>query len=178
MACYVQFCTTQSSYTVCLKVRQVCYFGGARSDHQGRPAAYESIFLSRWRVVLQPCTCTRLAPAAPAEGAAVSGVAQAGDGEKAKRFLPFSDGRRDCAGQALAKMNVTAALAILLGHFHFELTPEVSPSHTPPFSLSSIRPAPPCPAQSAFSYVCCSPHKATHEVKSRRTAQVERQTIM
>lgn len=39
--------------------------------------------------------------------------------------MPFSDGRRDCIGQALAKMNYTAAIATLLSHFHFELAPEV-----------------------------------------------------
>jgi cytochrome P450 len=44
---------------------------------------------------------------------------------KTKRFLPFSDGRRDCIGQALAKTNYTAVLASLLGRFHFELAPEV-----------------------------------------------------
>lgn len=44
---------------------------------------------------------------------------------KVKRFIPFSDGRRDCIGQALAKTNYTAVLALLLGRFHFELAPEV-----------------------------------------------------
>lgn len=47
------------------------------------------------------------------------------DGKAPKRFIPFSDGRRDCIGQALAKMNYTAVLAMLLGRFHFELAPEV-----------------------------------------------------
>jgi Cytochrome P450 len=46
-------------------------------------------------------------------------------GGRPKRFIPFSDGRRDCVGQALAKMNYTAVLAMLLGRFHFELAPEV-----------------------------------------------------
>ncbi len=42
-----------------------------------------------------------------------------------KRYIPFSDGRRDCVGQALARMNYTSTLAQLLGNFHFELAPEV-----------------------------------------------------
>ena len=46
-------------------------------------------------------------------------------GGRPKRFIPFSDGRRDCIGQALAKMNYTAVLAMLLGRYHFELAPEV-----------------------------------------------------
>lgn len=45
---------------------------------------------------------------------------------KAKRFIPFSNGRRNCIGQPLAKMNIMAMLAELLGRFHFELAPEVS----------------------------------------------------
>eukprot|EP00208_Stichococcus_sp_RCC1054_P002339 CAMPEP_0206139828 /NCGR_PEP_ID=MMETSP1473-20131121/7467_1 /ASSEMBLY_ACC=CAM_ASM_001109 /TAXON_ID=1461547 /ORGANISM="Stichococcus sp, Strain RCC1054" /LENGTH=576 /DNA_ID=CAMNT_0053533745 /DNA_START=97 /DNA_END=1827 /DNA_ORIENTATION=+ len=72
------------------------------------------------------------APVAPGKvsasyemGVVRSASHQAGDEAKSKRFIPFSDGRRDCVGQALAKMNVTAALAILLGNFHFELAPEM-----------------------------------------------------
>ncbi len=97
---------------------------------------------------------------APAEGVAVPEVAKVGDGDKAKRFLPFSDGRRDCAGQALAKMNVTAALAILLGHFHFDLTPEVYPR---PPSLLLPRPATPRPDLPSpvhnIMCPCCSTRK-------------------
>ena len=47
------------------------------------------------------------------------------DAARIKRYIPFSDGRRDCVGQALARMNYTATLARLLGSFHFELAPEV-----------------------------------------------------
>ena len=47
---------------------------------------------------------------------------------KVKRFFPFSEGRRDCIGQALAKTNYTAVLASLLSRFHFELAPEVVPT--------------------------------------------------
>eukprot|EP00884_Botryococcus_braunii_P023274 jgi/Botrbrau1/9630/Bobra.0131s0010.1 len=38
-----------------------------------------------------------------------------------KRFLPFGDGIRNCVGQSLARMNLTAALAILLSHLSFRL---------------------------------------------------------
>ena len=44
---------------------------------------------------------------------------------RVKRFIPFSDGRRDCVGQALGRLNYTSTLARLLGNFHFELAPEV-----------------------------------------------------
>ena len=43
----------------------------------------------------------------------------------AKRFIPFSDGPRDCVGRNLATMNITAALATLLGHFSFRLADSV-----------------------------------------------------
>ncbi len=49
------------------------------------------------------------------------------DAARVKRFVPFSEGRRDCVGQHLARMNYTSTLARLLGNFHFELAPEVSP---------------------------------------------------
>ena len=42
-----------------------------------------------------------------------------------KRFLPFMEGARSCAGMALAEMNLTATLAILYGHFSFRLADEV-----------------------------------------------------
>ena len=60
-------------------------------------------------------------------------------GGRPKRFIPFSDGRRDCVGQALAKMNYTAQLAMLLGRFHFELAPEVlsSPSTAPATAMNT-----------------------------------------
>ena len=47
------------------------------------------------------------------------------DAARVKRFVPFSEGRRDCVGQHLARMNYTSTLARLLGSFHFELAPEV-----------------------------------------------------
>ncbi len=49
-----------------------------------------------------------------------------GDGKRAaKRYLPFSEGPRSCAGSSLAKVNMTATLASLLGNFSFGLADEV-----------------------------------------------------
>ena len=47
---------------------------------------------------------------------------------KARRFLPFMEGPRSCAGQALAVMNLTATLTALYGNFTFKLADEVSAS--------------------------------------------------
>ena len=52
-----------------------------------------------------------------------SGTAEA---VRAKRFLPFSLGARDCVGQSLARMNFTATVAMLLSEFSFRLADEVS----------------------------------------------------
>ena len=49
-----------------------------------------------------------------------------------KRFLPFMEGPRSCAGQALAAMNMTATLALLYGSFSFRLADEARSS--PPYS--------------------------------------------
>ena len=56
----------------------------------------------------------------------------AGSEARAKRFLPFSAGTRDCVGQSLARMNYTTTVAMLLAHFKFQLTPEVTPHIKPP----------------------------------------------
>ncbi len=42
-----------------------------------------------------------------------------------KRWFPFSDGPRNCVGQALAKMNMAATFAQLYSHFSFQLADEV-----------------------------------------------------
>ncbi len=42
-----------------------------------------------------------------------------------KRWFPFSDGPRNCVGQALAKMNMAATFAQLYSHFYFQLADEV-----------------------------------------------------
>ncbi|EIE19314.1 cytochrome P450 [Coccomyxa subellipsoidea C-169] len=44
---------------------------------------------------------------------------------RARRFLPFMEGPRSCAGLALANMNLTATLALLYGHFSFRLADEM-----------------------------------------------------
>lgn len=54
-----------------------------------------------------------------------SAAAEGGSEARAKRFLPFSAGTRDCVGQSLARMNYTTTVAMLLTHFKFQLTPEV-----------------------------------------------------
>ncbi|EIE22263.1 cytochrome P450 [Coccomyxa subellipsoidea C-169] len=38
-----------------------------------------------------------------------------------KKYMPFGEGMRACVGQSLAKMNYTAATALLLSHFSFRL---------------------------------------------------------
>jgi cytochrome P450 len=49
------------------------------------------------------------------------------DGKRVvKRYLPFSEGPRSCAGMSLAKANLTATLASLLGNFTFRVADEVS----------------------------------------------------
>ena len=50
---------------------------------------------------------------------------KAGQQQKARRFMPFSVGARDCAGQSLARMNYTTTVAMLLSHFSFKLAAEV-----------------------------------------------------
>ncbi|KAK9914782.1 hypothetical protein WJX75_000489 [Coccomyxa subellipsoidea] len=44
---------------------------------------------------------------------------------RVRRFLPFMEGPRSCAGLALANMNLTATLALLYGHFTFRLADEM-----------------------------------------------------
>ena len=44
---------------------------------------------------------------------------------RVKRFLPFMDGQRSCAGLALANMNLTSTLALLYGRYTFRLADEV-----------------------------------------------------
>lgn len=66
------------------------------------------------------------------EDAAIEGSTKGqegpGAGSGALRWYPFGQGQRDCVGQALARLNYTAALATLLGRFSFALAPEVGGS--------------------------------------------------
>ncbi len=53
-----------------------------------------------------------------------------------KRFVPFSEGARDCVGQSLARLNLTTTLAQLFGSFSFRLADEVRGSD-PGFDLKT-----------------------------------------
>ncbi len=70
------------------------------------------------------------APGGPAEGGAPGAAScegpdgSAAGGGRAKRFLPFSAGARDCVGRSLATINYKMLLALLLGHFRFRLADE------------------------------------------------------
>ncbi len=44
---------------------------------------------------------------------------------RVKRFVPFMEGPRSCAGLALANMNVASTLALLYGRYTFRLADEV-----------------------------------------------------
>eukprot|EP00884_Botryococcus_braunii_P006038 jgi/Botrbrau1/15435/Bobra.43_2s0060.1 len=43
------------------------------------------------------------------------------ESQQAKRYMPFSEGARNCVGQQLAKVSVVATTACLLSRFHFRL---------------------------------------------------------
>ncbi|GAB4816064.1 hypothetical protein N2152v2_003110 [Parachlorella kessleri] len=85
----------------------------------------------------QPLGKEPAAPAAPsnegqpdvADAAAAWNVDDSSSGGKrdqaALRWLPFGVGPRDCIGQSLARLNYTATLGTLLGHFSFKLAPEM-----------------------------------------------------
>ena len=57
-------------------------------------------------------------------------VSSTAEAARAKRFLPFSLGARDCVGQSLARMNFTATVAMLVSEFSFRLADEVGGAHT------------------------------------------------
>lgn len=46
-------------------------------------------------------------------------------GRRPQRFIPFSQGSRDCVGQTLARLNLATTLAQLFGNFSFQLAAEV-----------------------------------------------------
>ncbi len=47
-----------------------------------------------------------------------------------KRYFPFAEGPRNCVGQNLAKVSLTATVATLMQHFSFRLADEVSHVHS------------------------------------------------
>lgn len=54
-----------------------------------------------------------------------------GDSERrVRRFAPFSDGLKNCLGQALGLMEVRTVLATLLGRFWFEMAPSMGKPET------------------------------------------------
>ena len=57
------------------------------------------------------------------EGAAGGASSSSADGDRgrAKRYIPFAEGPRNCVGQSLAKTNLVATLASLLPGYHFQL---------------------------------------------------------
>lgn len=46
-------------------------------------------------------------------------------GRQPQRFMPFTQGARDCVGQTLARLNLSTTLAQLFGSFSFRLAEEV-----------------------------------------------------
>jgi len=63
----------------------------------------------------------QLPPGRPPAACADGDSSQPG---RARRFFPFSLGRRDCVGQSLARMNYLATVATLLSEFRFRLADE------------------------------------------------------
>lgn len=56
--------------------------------------------------------------------------------KQGKRWFPFSDGPRNCVGQALAKMNMAATFAQLYSHYSFKLAEEVTCLSMPGYTAS------------------------------------------
>ena len=59
-----------------------------------------------------------------------------GGADRAKRYIPFADGPRNCIGQSLAQTTLPITLGALLSHFTFRLADQVmragrSPDGTP-----------------------------------------------
>ena len=60
------------------------------------------------------------------------------NGRKPQRFLPFSQGSRDCVGQTLARLNLATTLAQLYGSFSFHLAPQVQPLYRHPLAIQHM----------------------------------------
>ena len=77
---------------------------------------------------MQPC-CSADGPNRDVDSGP-SGPNRGGDsgpsgGSEGICFMPFSEGPRNCVGQSLAKIEVLAVLATMLGSFRVELDPAV-----------------------------------------------------
>jgi len=59
------------------------------------------------------------------EGAEDAKGVQKVNGRQPPRFMPFTQGPRDCVGQTLARLNLSTTLAQLFGSFSFRLAEEV-----------------------------------------------------
>lgn len=70
------------------------------------------------------------AGAADAAAGPAAGAGSAADARRARRFAPFSDGLKNCLGQALGIMEVRTVLAVLLGRFWFDLAPSMGKPET------------------------------------------------
>jgi cytochrome P450 len=55
----------------------------------------------------------------------MSGASSGAVVRRAKRFMPFSLGLRDCIGQNLARINYQTTVPMLLANFKFKLADEV-----------------------------------------------------
>ena len=68
------------------------------------------------------------------------GVPKVGN-RQPQRFVPFTQGARDCVGQTLARLNLSTTLAQLFGSFSFRLAEEVRSLFTcnPYFLLLFVR---------------------------------------
>ena len=51
--------------------------------------------------------------------------AAADDAPRARRYIPFAEGPRNCVGQSLAQTTLPITLAALLSHFTFRLADQV-----------------------------------------------------
>ena len=59
------------------------------------------------------------------EGAEDAKGVQKVNGRQPPRYMPFTQGPRDCVGQTLARLNLSTTLAQLFGSFSFRLAEEV-----------------------------------------------------
>ena len=87
------------------------------------------------------------------------GVEEVRDGAKVggrvvKRFIPFSEGSRDCVGQSLARLNLTTTLAQLFGCFSFRLDESVRARSGAAYPSNSLLRHKSC--HTMFAWLACS----------------------